>query len=163
GAAPEIEAVARLERTGDPLDRLVRTEAGAAFELIGAPSGALIRLVLREAAGLDRRLRAANARADAAEAALGAQTLEHEALQALVAEGPIMAWRRDAAGALDWSAGEIRTRTGAAAARPEQAVEMMAARTRLNRQPPVIGEAERARIEIVVGDGAETVSLHAVE
>src|SRR5699024_6890991 len=45
GAPVEIDAVARLEQTGEPLDRVVRTASGTAWELIGAPAGALIRLV----------------------------------------------------------------------------------------------------------------------
>ena len=160
-AAPEIEAVARLERTGDPLDRLIRTETGMAYELIGAPSGALIRLVLREARYLDERLREAEARIRAAEAALGIHNWEQESLHALVAEGPIIAWHRGATGTINWSAGQIRTRTGVVV--PEQAVEMIVARTRLSRQPAIAGEPQKSRIEIVVGEGSETVSLHVIE
>ena len=161
GAASELEAVSRLELTGDPIDRLVRTPGGAAYELIGAPSGALIRLVLRDARYLDERLREADRRIHAAEAALCEQSWETEALHALVAEGPLIAWHRTATGEVRWSAGQIRTRTGAVT--PEQAVELIVARMRLNRQPAVAGEPQKSRIEIVVGEGAETVSLHVVE
>lgn len=161
GAPAEIDAVARLEQTGEPLDRVVRTANGTAWELIGAPAGALIRLVLREARYLDERLRESGMRIRAAETALLARGREQEALHALVAEGPIIAWHRTAAGGIDWAAGRIRTRTGAVT--PEQAVEMIVARTRVSRQPVIAGEPQKARIEIVVGEGAETVALHVVE
>ena len=80
-------------------------------------------------------------------------------MHALVAEAPILAWHRTGAGAINWSAGQIRTRT--AAVTPEQAVELIVARTRLNRQPALPEGPQKSRMEIVVGD--ETVSLHVVE
>lgn len=160
-AAPAVDAVARLELTGEPIDLLVRTGDGRAWKLIGAPAGALIRLVLREARDLDERLREAEARTRSAEAALHAQGAETDALRALVAEGPIIAWRRTAEGTVTWSGGCIRTRSGAV--NPEQAVELVVARKRLNRQPTVAGEPQKSRVEIVVGEGAETVSLHVTE
>lgn len=160
-AAPEIEAVARLERVGEPVNRLVRTSDGTAWELIGVPAGALIRLVLREARHQDERLRETDARIRAAEAIAATFRSENEVLQALANHGSIMAWHRDAAGNMDWSAGRVRTRTGEAT--PEQAVEMISARARASRQPALVGDVQRSRIEIAVGDEAETTSLHVTE
>ncbi len=160
-AGPAIEAAGQLEITGDPVDILVRTGDGRAFELIGAPAGALIRIVLREARYLDERLRETEARIRAAENALRTHSWEQDALHALVAEAPIIAWHRAADGTVNWSAGRIVTRTGGVT--PEMAVELIVARMRVNRQPALAGEPQKSRIEIVVGDGAETVSLHVVE
>ena len=160
-ARPAVDAVGRLEATGDPVDLLVRTGDGRAYELIGAPAGALIRIVFREARYLDERLRESDARIRAAESELRTQSWEQEALHALVAEAPIIAWHRTADGIVNWSAGRIVTRTGGVT--PEMAVELIAARMRVNRQPALAGEPQKSRIEIVVGDGAETVSLHVVE
>ena len=160
-APDEFEAIARLEQTGDPLHRLCRTDAGVPYELIGAPSGALIRLVLREARYLDERLRESEARVHAAEAVIETHSWDREVLSALVTEGSIIAWHRTAAGVVNWSAGQIRTRTGAVT--PEQAIEMIAVRTRLGRQPTSVDDIQRSRIEIVAGSDAETVSLHVVE
>lgn len=159
GAA--LEAVDRLVATGEPVDLLVRSRAGAAFELIGAPAGALIRVVLRDARYLDERLREAEARVRAAEDAMRVSSWETDALHALVAEGPIIAWRRTASGEIDRSAGRISTSAGAVT--PEQAVDLIMARTRLNRQTPTPGEPHKSRIEIMVGEGAETIALHVVE
>ena len=160
-SGPAVEAVGRLEATGNRVDLLVRTGDGRAYELIGAPAGALIRIVLREALYLDERLRESEARIRAAESELRRHSWEQEALRALVAEAPIIAWHRTAEGTVNWSAGRIVTRTGGVT--PEIAVELIAARMRVNRQPALAGEPQKFRIEIVVGDGAETVSLHVVE
>ena len=161
GAPPAIVAVERLEATGEPVELLVRTEAGAAYELIGAPAGALIRIILREASFLDAKLRDAETRLRAAEETLRAQACETQALHALVEEAPIIAWRRSGDGAVDWSAGRIRTRGGAVT--PEQAVDLIMARARLNRQPTLAAEPQKFRIEIATGDSAESVALHVIE
>ncbi len=155
------EAVSRLEVLGEPLDMLARTPDGRAFELVGEPSGALIRLTLRDASYVDGRLREAEARVEAAESLLRNHNWEQETLHGLVSEAPIIAWHRTAEGQVNWSAGQIRTRNGAVT--PEQTVDLIVARTRLNRQPALAGQPQKSRIEIVVNDGAETVSLHVIE
>lgn len=96
-ASPEIQMFARIEQAGGRLDRLVRTEPGPAFDLVGVPFGALIRWMLRDAAAFDARRRGAETRIETAEATLGAQNLEHEALQGLIAEVPIIAGCPDTA------------------------------------------------------------------
>lgn len=160
-APPAIAAVARLEERGDSFVLLLRTPAGAAVELRGAPSGALIRLAIRDADHADSLIRAAEARMHAAEAALHKGTFEQDALRALISKGPIIAWHRNSSGRVHWSAGQIVT--GAGTATPEQVVNMIAARTRLHQQPATPGEVEKARIEIVSGGDAATISVHVVE
>ena len=155
------EAVSRLEISGEPIDMLVRSPDGRAFELVGEPSGALVRLVLRDASYADARLRDAEARVEIAESAFRNHSWEQETLHGLVAEGPIIAWHRSAEGQVNWSAGQIRARNGAVT--PEQTVDLIVARTRLNRQPALVGQPQKSRIEIVVNDAAETVSLHVIE
>ncbi len=160
--APDArEALGRLEVLGEPLDMLVRLPDGRAFEMVGEPSGALIRLVLRDASYVDGKLREAETRVQAAETLLHDHNWEQQTLHGLVAEAPIIAWHRTAEGQVNWSAGQIRTRNGAVT--PEQTVDLIVARTRLNRQPALAGQPQKSRIEIVVNDGAETVSLHVIE
>jgi PAS domain-containing protein len=155
------EAVSRLEISGDPIDMLVRSPDGRAFELVGEPAGALVRLVLRDARYVDAKLREAEARVEVAESALRNHSWEQETLHGLVADAPIIAWHRTAEGQVNWSAGQIRARNGAVT--PEQTVELIVARTRLNRQPALVGQPQKSRIEIVINDAAETVSLHVIE
>src|SRR5690625_3777415 len=147
-AEAAIRQVARLEERGDSFALLLRTGAGA-VELRGAPAGAMIRLVIRDADHLDSLLRAAEARVDAAEAALHKGSFEHEALRAIISKGPILAWHRDVSGKILWSAGRIET--GAGTALPEQVVDMLATRSRLSQRATVTGagEVEKTRIEIV--------------
>ena len=155
------EAVSRLEISGEPIDMLVRSPDGRAFELVGEPAGGLVRLVLRDAQFVNAKLREAEARVEVAECALRKHSWEQETLHGLVAEGPLIAWHRTAEGQVNWSAGQIRARNGAVT--PEQTVELIVARTRLNRQPALVGQPQKSRIEIVVSDAAETVSLHVIE
>src|SRR5690625_425 len=160
-AEAAIDSVARLEERGDSFALLLRTRNGAAIEIKGAPAGALIRLIFRDAQHVDTHLRAAEARMQAAEAALHKGTFEQEALRALISQGPIIAWHRDSSGRILWSAGRIET--GAGIATPEQVGDMIVTRTRLNQQPAMPGVTEKARIEIVAGDRTETISVHVVE
>jgi PAS domain-containing protein len=160
-AADARSAVGALERSGEPVDILVRQPGGKAFELVGEPCGAMIRLILRDARLVDAKLREAEARVHAAETALQDHSWEKETLHALVSEAPIIAWHRTAEGKVNWSAGHIRARNGAVT--PEQTVDLIVARTRLNRQPALAGQPQKSRIEIVVNDAAETVSLHVIE
>ncbi|MEM9139482.1 MAG: hypothetical protein AAGB15_06590, partial [Pseudomonadota bacterium] len=160
-AADARDAVNRLEMTGDPVDMLVHTADGRPFELIGTPSGAMIRLVLRDARLLDDKLRDAQQRLTAADSALNVQDWAQQTLVGLIDEAPIIAWHRTAAGDINWSGGEIRTRSSAVTA--EQAVDLIVARTKLNRNPVLAGHPQKSRIEIVVNEGAETVSLHVIE
>src|SRR5690625_626265 len=160
-AEAAIEAVTRLEERCESFALLLRTKDGAAIEMKGAPSGAMIRLVFRDAQHVATHLRAAEARMEAAEAALHKGTFEQEALRALISQGPIIAWHRDSSGRILWSAGSIET--GAGIATPEQVIDMIVTRTRLNQQPAMPGVIEKARIEIVAGDRTETISVHVVE
>ena len=160
-AAAARDAVNRLEMTGEPVDMLVYATDGTPYELIGQPAGALIRLVLRDAHLLDDKLRDAEARVVAADTALNQHEWAQKTLIGLIDEAPIIAWNRTAAGEINWSAGEIRGRSGAVSA--DQAVDLIVARTKLNRQPVLAGQPQKSRIEIVVNDGAETVSLHVIE
>ena len=155
------EAVHRLEMTGEPVDMMVHASSGRAYELIGTPAGAMIRLVLREAELLETTVREAEEKASAVNRALQSQEWALQTMQGLVDEAPIIAWHRTEDGAVNWSGGEIRTRSGAVSA--EQAVDLIVARTKLNRQPVLAGQPQKSRIEIVVNDGAETVSLHVIE
>lgn len=155
------DAINRLEMIGEPMDMLVHTREGRAFELIGVPSGAMIRLVIRDAALLDVKLRDAEERISAADIALQQRKWEQETLSALIGEAPIIAWHRTASGEVNWSGGEIRVRNSAVTA--GQTVELIVARTKLNRQPVLAGQPQKSRIEIVVNENAETVSLHVVE
>jgi PAS domain-containing protein len=155
------DAVRRLEVVGEPVDMLVRAADGRAFELVGEPSGALVRLVLRDARHVYGKLREAETRVEAAETVLSNHNWEQQTLHGLVTEAPIIAWHRTAEGQVNWSAGQIRARNGAVT--PEQTVDLIVARTRLNRQPALAGQPQKSRIEIVVNDAAETVSLHVIE
>lgn len=160
-AAEARDAVNRLEMTGDPLDLLVHTADGRPYELIGSPSGALIRLVLRDARLLDDRLRDAEERLSAADSALNQHEWAQETLNGLIQDAPIIAWHRQSNGSIDWSGGEIKTRSGSVFA--DQAVDLIVARTKLNRNPVLAGQPQKSRIEIVVNEGAESVSLHVIE
>ena len=155
------DAVNRLEMTGDPVDMLVHTADGHAYELIGEPSGGVIRLVLRDAELLDVKLKDAAERISAADTALMAHQWEQVTLGGLIDEAPIIAWNRTADGEVNWSGGEIKVRNSSIQA--AQAVDLIVARTKLNRVPVLAGQPQKSRIEIVVNDGAETISLHVLE
>jgi len=155
------DAVNRLEMTGERVDMLVYTPDGKPYELIGKPSGALIRLVFRDARLLDDKLRDAQQRVEAADTALNTHEWAQETLRGLIEEAPIIAWHRAAEGEINWSGGEIKARAGSVAA--AQAVDLIVARTKLNNQPVLAGQPQKSRIEIVVNEGMETVSLHVIE
>ena len=155
------DAVNRLEMIGEPLDMLVRGADGKAFELIGKPSGAMIRLVIRDAALMDVKLRDAEERISAADNALKQRQWEQETLSGLISDAPIIAWHRTASGEINWSGGEIKVRNTSVTA--DQAVDLIVARTKLNRQPVLAGQPQKSRIEIVINENAETASLHVVE
>ncbi|MEM7190112.1 MAG: PAS-domain containing protein, partial [Pseudomonadota bacterium] len=110
---------------------------------------------------MDDKLREAEVRLKTADDMIQNREWEQETMRGLIAEAPIIAWHRTAEGKVNWSDGEIRSRTGAVSA--EQAVDLIVARTKLNRQPVLAGMPQKSRIEIVVNDGAETVSLHVLE
>lgn len=154
-------AVRNVELTGEPLNILVHTSDNKAYELIGSPAGAMIRIVLREAGLLESTIEDANSKVVEAERALQTQDWARATMETLVGHAPIIVWNRMDSGEVNWSAGEIRTLTGSVSA--EQAVDLIVARTRLNRQPVVAGSPQKSRIEIVVNDGVETVSLHVIE
>lgn len=155
------DAVNRLEMTGDPVEMLVHDVNGSAFELIGRPSGAMIKLILRDAELLDNKLKDAEDRVNAADTALKQHQWEQETLNGLITEAPIIAWHRTAEGEVNWSGGEIKVRNSSISA--AQAVDLIVARTRLNRMPVLAGQPQKSRIEIVVNEGADTVSLHVLE
>lgn len=154
-------AVNRLEMTGDPVDMLVHTPDGRAFELIGRPFGAMIRMVLRDAYFLDSKLRDAEQRVTEADTVLQAHNWEKETMKGLIADAPIIAWNRTEEGQINWSSGSIRTRSSVVSS--EQTVDLIVARTKLNNQPMLAGQPQRSRIEIVVNDNSETISLHVNE
>ena len=154
-------AVRNVELTGEPLNMLVRTAENKTYELIGTPAGAMIRIVLRESGLLESTIEDANSKVVEAERALQTQDWARATMETLVGHAPIIVWNRMDSGEVNWSAGEIRTLTGSVSA--EQAVDLIVARTRLNRQPVVAGSPQKSRIEIVVNDGVETVSLHVIE
>ena len=160
-AADARDAVNRLEMIGEPMDMLIRTANSKAFEIIGNPSGAMIRLVIRDAALMDVKLRDAEERVSAADTALKQRKWEQETLNGLIHEAPIIAWHRTATGEINWAGGEIRVRNTSVSA--DQAVDLIVARTKLNRQPVLAGQPQKSRIEIVVNENAETASLHVVE
>ncbi|MEM6663422.1 MAG: PAS-domain containing protein [Pseudomonadota bacterium] len=155
------DAIKQLEMSGEPVDIFLRAADGRPFELVGTPSGAMIRLVFREATLLDDKLRAAEARVTAADTLVQNHEWQQDTLGGLIKEAPIIAWHRTAEGNVNWSGGEIRSRGGSISA--EQAVDLIVARTKFNRQPVLAGQPQKSRIEIVVNDGAETVSLHVIE
>ncbi|MEM7744679.1 MAG: PAS-domain containing protein [Pseudomonadota bacterium] len=160
-ASEARDAVNRLEMTGDPVDMIVRSSAGVAYELIGSPSGAMIRLILRDAELMDVKLRDAETRVDLAARALDERKREHATLSGLIEDAPLIAWHRTAEGEIIWCGGKVVIRNASIAA--NRAVELIVARTKLNRQPVLAGQPQKSRIEIVVDDSAETVSLHVVE
>lgn len=160
-ASTARDAVNRLEMTGDPVDMIIRSADGAAFELIGTPAGAMIRLILRNAELMDVKLRDAERRVDAASRALQDRKWEHETLSGLIGDAPLIAWHRTSDGRINWSGGSIAVRNATVLA--DRAVELIVARTKLNRQPVLAGQPQKSRIEIVVDDTTETVSLHVVE
>ena len=155
------DAVNRLEMTGDPVNMLVYGRDDRAFELIGAPAGGMIRLILRDAGFLDTRLKAVEERLTAADAMVQTQNWERVTLRNLVAEAPIIAWNRSAEGQINWADGQIKTRNSAVTA--EQAVDLIVARTKLNTQPSLVGEPQKSRIEIVLNDGADAIALQVIE
>lgn len=155
-----LAAVSQLEATGEPLDMLVHSSSGRPYELIGMPSGAMLRIVLREAELLDKLADEVETRAETVREVEEERAFAQAAMESLIADGPIIAWHRTEDGVVNWSGGEIRTTGGAVSA--EQAVDLIVARTRINRQPVVAGQPQKSRIEIVLSD-AETVSLHVIE
>ena len=155
------DAVNRLEMTGDPVDMLVHSPDDRAFELIGEPAGGLIRLVLRDAELLDVKLKDAAERISAADTALLGHQWEQATLSGLIEDAPIIAWNRTADGEVNWSGGEIKVRNSSIGA--AQTVDLIVARTKLNRMPVLAGQPQKSRIEIVVNDGADTISLHVLE
>ncbi|MEM7683658.1 MAG: hypothetical protein AAF293_02465, partial [Pseudomonadota bacterium] len=144
------DAVNRLEMTGDPVNMLVYDRDSRAFELIGAPAGSLIRLVLRDAGYLDTRLKAAEERINAADALVQGRNWERVTLRGLMSDAPIIAWNRTADGGINWADGTIRMRNGSVSA--DQAVDLIVARTKLNNQPALVGQPQKSRIEIVIND-----------
>ncbi|MEM9059411.1 MAG: PAS-domain containing protein [Pseudomonadota bacterium] len=155
------DAVNRLEMTGDPVNMLVYDRDSRAFELIGAPAGGLIKLILRDAGYLDTRLKAAEERISAADALVQGRNWERVTLRGLMSDAPIIAWNRTAEGGINWADGTIRLRNGAVTA--DQAVDLIVARTKLNNQPALVGQPQKSRIEIVINDGSDTISLHVTE
>lgn len=161
GSADVRDAVNRLEMTGDPVNLLVYNNEERAFELIGAPAGGMIRLIIRDAGFLDTRLKAAEERLNAADALVQDQNWERTTLRSMVEESPIIVWNRTKEGAINWADGQIRTRNSTVTA--DQAVDLIIARTRLNMQPALVGQPQKSRIEIVVNDGVDTISLQVIE
>lgn len=160
-SAEARDAVNRLEMTGDPVKMLVYDRNDRAFELIGAPVGGMIRLIIRDAGFLDTRLKAAEERLSAADALVQDRNWERVTLRSLVTEAPIIAWNRSADGMVNWTEGQIQTRNSTVTA--GQAVDLIVARTRMNTQPSLVGEPQKSRIEIVVDDGVDTISLQVIE
>lgn len=160
-SAEARDAVNRLEMTGDPVNMLVYDRNDRAFELIGAPAGGMIRLIIRDAGFLDTRLKAAEERLSAADALVQDQNWERVTLRSLITDAPIIAWNRSADGTVNWTDGQIQTRNSTVTA--EQAVDLIVARTRMNTQPTLVGEPQKSRIEIVVDDGVDTISLQVIE
>ena len=161
GSADVRDSVNRLEMTGEPVNLLVYNQDNRAFELIGAPAGGMIRLILRDAGFLDTRLKAAEERLNAADALVQDQNWERTTLRNLVDEAPIIVWNRSEDGTLNWADGQIRTRSSTVTA--DHAVDIIIARTRLNTQPALAGQPQKSRIELIVNDGAETISLQVIE
>ena len=154
-------AIRQVEATGEPLNLLIPAADDTLYELIAAPAGAMIRIVLRESALMQSKIAEAEERVQVVEGALQNQDWARTTMEALVADAPIIVWHRTDDGTVNWSAGEIRAPGGAVSA--DQAVDLIVARTRLNRQPIIAGTPQKSRIEIVLNDGAETVSLHVIE
>lgn len=155
-----LDAVARLERSGQSLRLLTRTRGDQPVELIGAPRGVQLRLVLREAALLEAELSRAQGLAAEHERALTLVSWERTTLATLLAEAPIIAWNRLPNGALNWSAGRMATRAGPVTA--EDVVRIMATKGGLPR--PQGGVAlEKSRIDVAVEGAPDTLPLQVTE
>ena len=156
------DLAAALELTGESFDYLTRTKSDLPLHLIGEPAGALVKLTFREASYLNEKLEEADRRAREAQDRADRLSDRTETLSMLVEDAPLIAWTRTSDGDVKWSGGMIRTRNGAVTA--EQAVELVIARNNLHqRQPVLVGQPQKSRIEVVMPDGSETVSLHVTE
>ena len=157
GREEALGAVERLERTGEPVRLITRDRSGRTLELDGASAGGQLRLVLRDAELLERRLAAAEADIARREAAVSGRRREDETLRALLAGAPLIIWSRDPDGTPRWSGGAIAGTAGSATA--AEVLPLL---------PPVArgGEPDagpvRSRVEVTLAPG-ETVPLHATE
>jgi hypothetical protein len=161
-----LEALARLEQSGDAIHLLATDATGRPFELAGEPRGGQLRLVLREAALLDAELNSARAETAAREQAVAQRELETRTLAGLLADAPLAAWNRTPDGRIAWSAGRVPTRHGTVAAAEAAAMAVIRAKRR-DGQPEqagnAAGQAERFRLEIAGPENGEAIALDAIE
>lgn len=156
------EMIDTLEVTGVQFDLMVTTPRKMDFHLLGEPAGALIRLTLREATYLAKRLAEAEERVRSIEERAFDLNEERETLSTLIQSAPLITWSRNPDGEVIWCGGMIQTRSGAVTA--QQAVDLISARAALQqRQPVLVGHPQRSRVEVMLPEGIETVSLHVTE
>lgn len=169
GAEEVLAAVERLNRDGTALQLVAHHADGSLIELTGKPLGGLVWLGLREAIppgagpspgpGLgptrDRTPAAAAPAAALVDDGASGPTRpvarpDREAadMAVLLAGAPLVAWSRDADGALAWAVGGLNDAHGQPLA--QQAAE--AATARLGAAQPAEG-GSRARLELPAADG----------
>ena len=168
-SAGDLLGVAPGDALAPALDRLFGPRGDEARALLdeATQTGRLTRRVLADAAGRPRLVRIGPVGArlrikiiDLGDLS-GVEALDTgprmpEAVSALLAEAPLLAWHRDADGGVLWSAGEIRRSQARLAAQAP-------ARMLANRRPAGDADgAEHARLELEAAPG-ERVPLQAVE
>ena len=161
GATVAASAIEQIQNTGEPFSLLLDATDGKPFEVSGTPTGALIRITLRDATDWKTRLDEAVEIARASDARAASASWEQQTLRALMSEAPIIAWRRTASGEILWSSGEIETPAGTVGA--GETVRQLIARSRPRSTDGDIGRAQKWRIELVVNDQSETAALHVIE
>ncbi|MEM6547108.1 MAG: PAS-domain containing protein [Pseudomonadota bacterium] len=151
-----------LQTTGRAIDLILRDQDYQRWEVIGAPLGARLKIVLREAGSLEARLEEADHRLAERERALTSNRWERETFRGLMEYAPLISWIRSEQGKVMWAQGQVMTRSGTV--RAEQAVNMLKMRREGRSFEAVRGaKIEKSRIELSAYGGSEGQPLQVVE
>jgi len=157
-----VAAIKRIIGDGTRLQLQLRDIDGKRHELVGKPSGGLIKLVFREAwTGLTpNQTQPARLTDDSAERDAG--ELGMMAFNAALSIGQVMIWHRDEDGPVKWSAGKVSAATGVLG--PDDVLPILNSRPlRLSTGSNPDLPLARARLEVLPKEGNEKISLEVIK
>lgn len=155
-AADVLRAFEALETSGEPVHFLTRDASERPLEIVGAPEGALVKVMLRDATHADQKLRNVQAELEKHEAALSLHNWKNATLDSLLDRAPLILWNRRPGEGTNWTGGQIVTREATVTA--GDAIGLLEQREQLELSPK--NDLEKARLEIA-GNGP--ITLHSVE
>lgn len=147
------EATSRLLRDGSEFSLTLRARSGRSYELVGEPRGGLVRLALRDPVPRSP-LRESGRPSEQTVAPTG------DLLSELLSGVPLVVWRRDASGVVNWVAGGLTSRTGELLS--GKVAEQLPSQVRQPAHGPTPGRSW-FRLEVSQPAGASPAILDAVE